>query len=140
MWRYVLARIYYMWGSLHRNFGNKNNYNREHQHAVRRFTQAYELDPNLREARLGRGILLYRELGMIKEAKADFDALLEEDPAFAPALLNRAMLAQEIGQYAQALSDLEFYLSLPKEDEEYWRMAERTVTVLREIVSDIEQL
>jgi tetratricopeptide (TPR) repeat protein len=138
MWRIIWARILYMWGSLHRNFGNRSSFNREHQHAVRRFSQAYEMDPDLREARLDRGILLYRELGKLDEAKADFDALLDDDPDYGPALLNRALLAQEQGQYALALADLDAYLVLPQEDDEYRRLANRTAAVLREIVAELE--
>lgn len=126
-----------MWGSLHRDFGNKSSYVPEHQAAVRRFTRAYQLDPGLRQARLDRGIILYRELGQTDEALADFDALLAEDPKFAPALLNRAMLAQESGRYADSLSDLEAYLALSQEDKEYWAIASRTADLLREIVSDL---
>ena len=137
MWRIIWARILYMWGSLHRNFGNRSSFNREHHQAVRRFSQAYEMDPDLREARLDRGILLYRELGLLDEAKADFDALLDDDPAYGPALLNRAILAQERGHYALALADLDAYLALPQEDDEYWPMASRTAAVLREIVADL---
>ncbi len=137
MWRLDLARIYYMWGSLHRNFGNRRSYRSEHLQTVRRFTQAYELDPGLREARLDRGILYFRELGLLDEAKEDFDALLQADPIYGPALLNRSMLLQEQGKYAQALTDLDAYLSLSGEDEEYVRMAKRTAVVLREIVSDL---
>ena len=137
MWRIIWARILYMWGSLHRNFGNRSSFNREHMHAVRRFSQAYEMDPDLRQARLDRGILLYRELGKHDEARADFDALLDEDPAYGPALLNRALLAQEQGQYALALADLDAYLDLPQEDGEYRRLAERTATVLREVVAEL---
>jgi tetratricopeptide (TPR) repeat protein len=137
MWRIIWARVLYMWGSLHRNFGNRSSFNREHQYAVRRFSQAIEMDPELREARLDRGILLYRELGLLDEAKADFDALLDEDPAYGPALLNRALLAQERGQYALALADLDAYLLLPQEDEAYRRLAERTADVLREVVADL---
>jgi tetratricopeptide (TPR) repeat protein len=127
-----------MWGSLHRNFGNRSSYRSEHLRAVRRFTQAYDLDPGLREARLDRGILYFRELGLLQEAKADFDALLNDDPAYGPALLNRSMLLQERGRYSQALADLDAYLTLTGEDEEYVRMAERTAVVLREIVSDLD--
>jgi tetratricopeptide (TPR) repeat protein len=137
MYRYLLARVYYMWGSLHRNFGNRRSFNREHRSAIKRFTQAYEMDPSLREARLDRGIILYRELGLHAEAMADFDALVAEDPTYGPALLNRAMAAQESGDYAQALADLEAYLALPPEDPEYRRLAERTAEVLREIVVDL---
>ena len=137
MWRLLLARTLYMWGSLHRNFGNKSNFSREHLQAVHRFTQAFNLDPTLRRARLDRGIIYYRELGMLDEAISDFDALLEEDPEYGPALLNRAMIAQERGQYELALADLDSYLLLPVTDEEYWRVANRTAALLRELISDM---
>jgi tetratricopeptide (TPR) repeat protein len=80
---------------------------------------------------------LYRELGRFDEAMADFDALLTEDPSYGPALLNRAMAAQEQASYGQALADLETYLSLPAADDEYRRLAERTAQLLREIVAEI---
>ena len=137
MLRIVAARVLYMWGSLHRNFGNRSSYEREHRQAIRRFSQAYELDPSLREARLDRGIILYREMGRLDEAMADFNALLVEDPEYGPARLNRAMIAQERGQYQEALADLEVYLALPGEDDEYRAIAERTVVLLREVVDEI---
>lgn len=137
MVRYLLARVYYMWGSLHRNFGNRNSFRREHLSAIKRFTQAYETDPTLREARLDRGIILYRELGRHEEAMADFDALLAQDPSYGPALLNRAMAAQESGLYVQALADLETYLTMPTKDDEYRQLAERTAQLLREIVAEL---
>jgi len=134
-----MARIYYMWGSLHRNFGNRSSFAREHEAAVRRFTRAYQLDPNLREARLDRGVLYFRELGRLDEALADFDALLAEDPHYGPALLNRAMLAQERGQYHQALTDLEMFLTLLDEDAEYVAVAQRTAVLLRELLAELEE-
>lgn len=137
MWRLVVARLFYMWGSLHRNFGNRSSFQREHDYAIRRFTQAYQFDPNFRQARLDRGIVLYREMGRLDEALADFDALLEEDPEYGPALLNRAMIAQERGQYEEALADLEAYLSLPGEDDEYWLIASRTAEILRDVVEEL---
>jgi tetratricopeptide (TPR) repeat protein len=135
--RIILARVLYMWGSLHRNFGNKSSFLREHRYAVRRFTQAYDLDPTLRVARLDRGILYYREMGMLDEALADFDALLVEDPSYGPALLNRAMVVQQQGRYAAALADLDAYLLLPIKDQEYWHIASRTATLLRGLLADM---
>jgi tetratricopeptide (TPR) repeat protein len=132
--RLLLARIYYLWGSLHRNFGNENGFRPEHEAAVRRFNRAIALDPNMREARLDRGILYWREMGQIENALADFNALLVEDPAYGPALLNRGMVAYEVGRYGDALADMEAYLQLPKEDGEYWLIAERTAGLLRELV------
>jgi tetratricopeptide (TPR) repeat protein len=139
LFRLLLARILYMWGSLHRNFGNKSNFQREHRAAVHRFSQAYRIDPKLREARLDRGILLYREMGRPDEALADFDALLVEDPEYGPALLNRAMISQELGRYAAALADLEAFLQLPEQDREYRIIAERTTSLLREIVDEMSE-
>jgi tetratricopeptide (TPR) repeat protein len=132
MLRFLLARIYYMWGSLHRNFGNQTSFRREHRSAIRYFSRAYELDPGLRQARLDRGIILWREMGRVEEAIADFDALLEQDPNYGPALLNRAAAQQEAGRYRQALADLDAFLQLPDEDEEYRRIAQRTRTLIRE--------
>lgn len=137
MFRYVLARILYMWGSLHRNFGNASNFQREHRAAVHRFSQAYDMDPSFREARLSRAIILYREMGRPDQAMLDLNALLVDDPDYAPALLNRALVRQERGEYVAALEDLDHYLRLPKEDEEYWRMASRTADLLREIVDEL---
>jgi tetratricopeptide (TPR) repeat protein len=137
--RAILARILYMWGSLHRNFGNINNLPGEHQAAIRRFTQAYNLDPTFRQARLDRGIIYYRELASPEKARADFDALLAEDETYGPALLNRAMIAQEQGLYAAALQDLERYLALPGEDKEYRGIAQRTAALLREVVAELDE-
>jgi tetratricopeptide (TPR) repeat protein len=139
MYRTILARFFYFWGSLHRNFGNQTSFHREHRAAVRRFTQAYEMDPSLRQARLDRGIVLYREMGLLDEAMADFDALLAEDPSYSPALLNRAMVHQEKGQYREALSDLELYLHMPATDQDYRQIASRTAALLREIVAEVEE-
>lgn len=137
MWRQFWARVYYMWGSLHRNFGNKSSFRREHRNAIRRFSRAYELDPTFRRARLDRAIILYREMGLYDEAEADLNALLAEDPAYGLALLNRAVLAQEKGDYSAALNDFHGYLALPDQDEEYRRIATRTVDLLNEIIAEL---
>lgn len=139
MYRMILARIYHMWGSLHRNFGNQSNLSDEHRAAVRRFSQAYDLDPGFRKARLDRGILLYREMGLLEEALEDFNALLVEDPEYRPALLNRAMVYQEGGRFSEALADLEVYLDLPVEDEEYWQIASRTAALLRDVIDELSE-
>ena len=139
MFRLLMARIYYMWGSLHRNFGNQYNFMREHESAVRRFTQAFEMDPNLREARLDRGVIYFREMKRPEEALADFDALLEADPDYGPALLNRSMLRQEQGQYQLALVDLDHFLSLEDQDTEYVSIAQRTAVLLQELIAELNE-
>jgi len=133
--RFFRAWLVYTWGGLHRYFGNKNSLRREHEAAVHYFTRAYEIDPSFSRARLARGILLWRELGRLDEAMADFDALLSEDPNDAGALLNRAMVAQDSGNYAEALADLEAYLQLPPSETSAYRAeAGRTAELLRQLM------
>jgi len=132
--RRLAARAVYMQGSLHRNFGNQSSFRREHQAALRCFSRAYALDPSFGRARLDRAILLWRELGDLEAALADFDGLLQENPANQPALLNRAMALQESGRYQAALTDLEAYLQLPPENQEYAAVAQRTAALLRELL------
>lgn len=138
LWRVVRSRVVYMRGSLHRYFGNRAGFRREHEYAVRCFSRAYELDPDLREARLDRGILFWREMGRIAEALADFDALLAADAAYAPALLNRGLALQAAGRYQEALADLEAYLALPGNDPAYALYAGRIALMLRELQQDTE--
>jgi len=97
------------------------------------------MDPNLREARLDRGIIYFREMKRLDDALADFDALIEEDPDYGPALLNRSMLRQEQGQYQQALTDLERFLALDDQDPEYVMVAERTAVLLQELVAELDE-
>lgn len=137
MFRFIRAWLIYTWGGLHRYFGNQNNMRSEHEAAVRYFTRAYRIDPTWRRARLERGILLYRELQRLDEALADFDALLAEDPAYGPALFNRALLAQEAGRYQDALEDIEAYLSLP--GEAYQAEAARIAAFLHQLLEERDE-
>jgi tetratricopeptide (TPR) repeat protein len=132
--RRAAARLWYMQGSLHRNFGNKNSFRREHETALRCFSRAYQLDPHFHKARLDRAILLWREMGEPEAALSEFDALLKENPLYQPALLNRAMVLQENGRYQAALNDLETYLQLPPEHSEYTQAAARSAALLRELL------
>lgn len=133
MWRVIRAYLLYTWGGLHRYFGNLNNLPREHERAVHYFTRAYDVNPAMREARLARAVILWRELERIKEALLDFDALIQEDPAYGAALLNRALVYQQAGDYQRALDDLESYLALPP-DRDYRDLAERIEPLLRDLV------
>ncbi len=138
MLRAVWAYVLYTWGGLHRLFGNANNLRREHERAVHYFTRAYAVNPKMRQARLARGIILWRELGRVDEALADFDALVETDPADGEALFNRALARQESGRYALALKDLNAYLELPRDDAYYHDLAVRLHRLLSEMVSDTD--
>ncbi len=137
MWRVIRAYLLYTWGGLHRYFGNLNNIPHEHERAVHYFTRAYEVNPAMREARLARAVILWRELERIEEALRDLDALLQEDPTYGAALLNRALVYQQTGNYRRALHDLEDYLALPP-DRDYRDLAERIEPLLRDLVQGNE--
>lgn len=110
-----------------------NSIPHEHRRAVHYFSRAYETNPNMRRARLARAIILYREMDRLQEAITDFDALLEEDAGYGPALLNRAMAHQQAGNYRMALDDLQAYLQLPQIDE-YRDLALRLRGLLQDVV------
>lgn len=134
MLRFIWAWLVYTWGGLHRYFGNKNNMRGEHEAAIRYFSRAYAIDPTFYQARLARAVLLWRELGRLDEAQADLDALLAEQPDYADALLNRAMVAQENGRFHDARTDLEAYLRLPRAD--YKAEASRMLVILNDITEE----
>lgn len=135
-WLFIKSWLLYTWGGLHRYFGNANILRSEHTRAVHYFTRAYEVDPRFRTARLSRAVLLGRELGQIPAALADLDALLAEDPTYAPALLNRGLMLQEIGRYPEALTDLQAYLQLPHYDT-HKPDIQRITAYLQEIVTEL---
>ena len=139
MFRFFLAYLIYYYGGMHRFMGNRFHLRTAHRRAVRFFSLAYQVDSSYRKARLDRGVLYWRELGKTKEALADFDALLQEDPAFAPALFNRAMAYQSCGRFPEAIRDLEQYLELadPTEDD-YYNTARRTLLLLRGLLERID--
>lgn len=133
--RFLWAWLVYTWGGLHRYFGNQSSIRSEHEAAVRCFTKAYQIDPSFRRVLLERGVLLWRELDQPEAAMADFNTLLEDDPGFAPALMNRAMVAQNAGRYREALADFEAYLNLPDAETEMYQFeVQRTIALLREML------
>lgn len=133
MMRSIWAWLVFTWGGLHRYFGNKNNIISEHQTAAHYFRRAYEIDPTFYQARLARAVLLWRELGMLREAGAELDDLVEKYPGYGPARFNRAMVAQANGRYRQALDDLNAYIEL--DDPEYMDEAHRMAALLRDVLS-----
>jgi tetratricopeptide (TPR) repeat protein len=137
MLRAIYAWLLYTWGGLHRLFGNKNSMASEHERAVHYFSRAYEVNPAFYQARLARAVLYFRELGRSEEALADLNALLEADPAYDEALLNRAMLAQENGRYQDALDDLNAYLALP--DTSFAGEARRMAALLQSLLDETNE-
>ncbi|MCL4867672.1 MAG: tetratricopeptide repeat protein [Anaerolineae bacterium] len=132
MLRFFLAYLIYSYGGLYRLMGNRYNLPEAHRLAVRLFSWAYRVDNSYRKARLDRGVLYWRELNQLPEALADFNALLEEDPAYAQALFNRGMAYQSCGRFAEALTDFETYLDLSAAaEDEYQFAAQRNIVLLR---------
>jgi tetratricopeptide (TPR) repeat protein len=136
MFRTIWSWLIYTWGGLHRYFGNQNDMRSEHQHAVRYFARAYEVDPTFWQARVARAVLLWRELDQPEEAIAEFEAILAEDPHCGPALFNRAMALQELGRFPEALADFEAYLQLPEQQDYDQADAARMVNLLHDLLRD----
>lgn len=132
MWRTIKAYLFYTWGGLHRYFGNQNNLPKEHRRAVHYFSRAYEANPAMQDALLARAILLARELDQPQAAIADFETLLAQDPIYGPALFNRALVYQQLGEYTLALADVNSYLRLPESDN--YRQSALTMRRLLETV------
>lgn len=137
MIKFLRAWLVYNWGGAHRFFGIQNGVSSEFGHAVRYFTKALEIDPSFRRVRLERGVLLFRELNRPDEALADFNALLDEDPEYAPALFNRALLHQQHGRFTAALQDLQTYLTLP-DSHEYASDARHMIITLQQLLTEEE--
>jgi tetratricopeptide (TPR) repeat protein len=76
--------------------------------AIRRYSEAISLDPNLGEAYLGLGALRLRR-GDPREAERVYEAALARLPGFGPALMGRAEALWALGERAQAEADLETY-------------------------------
>jgi len=133
MLKTIWAYLVYTWGGLHRYFGNHSHIQREHEMAVSYFARAYTIAPDYRQARLARGILLSRELQRYDEALIEFNWLLARDETDGKAMLNRAMLYQQIGNFGAALADFEAYAALGGEHVDE---AERTAVILRELLAE----
>jgi len=86
---------------------------REAEEAYRR---ALELDPDLAPATSNLALVLHRR-GEHAPARELLDALLLRHPAYAPALRNRALVRDAVGDTGGALGDLETALSLDPDAE-----------------------
>jgi tetratricopeptide (TPR) repeat protein len=76
--------------------------------ALRRYTDAIALDPNLAEAYLGLGALRFRR-GDPREAVRVYDVALSHLPALARAFMGRAEANWALGLRPEAEADLETY-------------------------------
>lgn len=136
MIRYLWAYLVYMWAGTRRHLGIRHANKEEYLAAANLYARAYHIDPRLRRARLERAILLWRELDRGKEAIAEFDALLADNPADSQARFNRALANQQSGRYQAALEDIEQYLQFPEADDAYWDTAMRMRVLLQDLVGE----
>ncbi len=99
------------WFKIAADFVGKGDY----ENAVSFFNRTIEMDPNMAEAYLFRG-LAYRNMQKYKEALADYTKLLSIDPNSAPAYNNRGVVYWKQGKHKEALADYNKTLSLAPND------------------------
>ena len=88
------------------------------------YTQALRKEPQNHAYLTARGDALTMQ-HRYAEAKTDFDAALKIDPDYPWALVRRATVQRELGQYASALVDLQHAVEVGTDDHEaYCQMAE----------------
>ena len=136
MLRYLVSVFVFAFAGLFRVIGLSMRSKRLLRLAVRLFGAAHNLSDRQREARLARAVLNFRELGQPEIALTDLDALLEEDESYADARMNRVLVLQEIGRYADALADVDYYINSPYANDEYLDLMMRTAIHLRALVEE----
>lgn len=99
------------WFKIAADFVDKGDY----ENAVSFCNRSIELEPNMAEAYLFRG-LAYRNMQKYKEALADYDKLLSIDPNSAPAYNNRGVVYWKQGKHKEALADYNKTISLAPND------------------------
>ena len=97
--------------------------------------KAIELDPNLVESYINRGIAL-KELGKMHQAIASYSKAIALNPDFAEAYLNRGNVFKESGQLQDAVKDYEHTLQLKPDFAE----AHRALSTLKEYSADDPQI
>jgi tetratricopeptide (TPR) repeat protein len=99
------------WFKIATDFVAKGDY----ENAVSFFNRTIELEPNMSEAYLYRG-LAYRNMQKYKEALADYNKLLSIEPNSAPAYNNRGVVYWKQGKHKEALADYNKTISLAPND------------------------
>jgi tetratricopeptide (TPR) repeat protein len=83
--------------------------------AITQLTQVIEINPDLLDAYLHRGIA-YIESGEISRALPDFDAVLKKDPEFMLAYYNRSIAFCELKDFNRAMEDANRAVQLAPSD------------------------
>jgi tetratricopeptide (TPR) repeat protein len=107
----------------HRHFGNLKSNRRDYELAVTNYTHAASLDPAYTQVWFSRGVILWREFGDHKGAIRDLTRVIKLDPTWADAYFNRAMARKMLGEYEDAIQDIQQYLE--QEPEDFWLEAAR---------------
>ena len=113
--RHALAQFYFWRGNLHRHFGNLSGERVEYELAVNNFSRAIDLRPNFVSTHYNRGILYWRELENFHRAIRDMTRVMELAPDVREAWFNRAIAYHLRGNSSQAISDLEYYLTIAQD-------------------------
>ncbi len=77
---------------------------RNYEESIEAFTQAIEMDPELKLAVMSRGSA-YFKLDRLDEARSDFDRVVEIDPTNARAYHLRGLVNDKSGDHQSALAD-----------------------------------
>lgn len=138
MFRFWLSYAFYWWGVVHRYMGTANNVASEFRRAADYFGRAYAIDPTFHRAKLDRAIMLWRELGELEPALILLDELIAHEATYAPALLNRALIYQQMWNLPACQADLEAYLQVGEEGDMYWDTAVRSLARVRQMQESAE--
>lgn len=94
--------------------------------AIRDFSAALEIDPNLGFARLDRGLAYHRQ-GKYDEALADYDRAIAADPNLVDAYRNRALIFAQRGRLPAAIADMKEAVRCAPDDPRWFvRLGEMT--------------
>lgn len=136
--RWLMARLYHIWGGMYRYWGNRYGDRDAHFAAAENFSKAMESDPKFARAYLDRGILYWRELNHPRKAILDLTKAEELDPSLTEARFNRGVAHQQLREYDKAIADFRAYLSMG--DHPYWReYAQKMIGELVEWTGGIEE-
>lgn len=122
-WCWALSRFYRRWADVHRHYGNLHGDQQAHWAAVDYYTRAIALDPAYAQAYFSRGVLYWREIDNQVRAIEDLGRVLELDPEWSDACLNRGLAHKLHGDSPRAIADFERYLETGKD--EFWLDAAR---------------
>ena len=100
----ISAETYFMWGNAKYHLGN-------YAGAIKDYTAAIRIKPDLDDAHNNRGAAKYR-LGQHAAAIIDFDTAIRLEPDYAKAYNNRGLVNADLGQHAAAISDYDTAIRL----------------------------